>query len=124
MAGDIYRGRWARCDCNYGGRVLSSGLVFCITPKWVVACTTCMGGPCGPRVGAVADFLIMATDLVGWTMRLLWERYEIVTSSKLLVCCVTVGPWSGVWRSCGVCAPVRLVSSAKPIRGQRRGYVA
>ena len=28
--------------------------------------TTCMGGPCGPRVGGVADPLIMATDFVGW----------------------------------------------------------
>ena len=69
MAGDLYRGRWARCDCNLGGRVVSSGLVVWITPKLVVACTTCTGGPCGPREGAVADPLIRATDLVGRTMR-------------------------------------------------------
>ena len=36
--------------------------------------TTFMGGPCGPRVGAVGDPLIMVTGLVGWTMRLFWER--------------------------------------------------
>ena len=45
----------------------------------------------------------------------------MVTSSKLLACLVTVGPGSGVWNSCGVCATVRLVSSAKPTRGERRG---
>ena len=33
-----------------------------------------MGGPRGPRVGAVADHLIMATNFVGWAMRLLWGR--------------------------------------------------
>ena len=70
----------------------SSGLAAWITPRWVVVVTTCMGGPCGPRVGGVADPLIMATDLVGWTMRLLWERWEMVTSSKSLACWVTVGP--------------------------------
>ena len=74
MAGDGYLGRWARCDCNLGGRVVSSGLAVWITPRWLVASTTCMGGPCGPRVGAVADPLIMATNVVGWTMRLLRER--------------------------------------------------
>ena len=74
MVGDAYLGRWARCDCNLGGRVASSGLAAWITPRWVVVVTTCMGGPCGPRVGGVADPLIMATDVVGWTMRLLWER--------------------------------------------------
>ena len=42
-----------RCDCNLGGRVASSGLVAWITPTWVVVVTTCMGGPCGPRVGGV-----------------------------------------------------------------------
>ena len=51
----------------------SSGLAAWITPRWVVVVTTCMGGPCGPRVGGVADPLIMATDFVGWTMKLLWE---------------------------------------------------
>ena len=51
-----------------------SGLAAWITPRWVVVVTTCMGGPFGPRVGGVADSLIMATDLVGWTMRLLWQR--------------------------------------------------
>ena len=51
-----------------------------------------MGGPCGPRVAAVADPLIMATHLVGWTTRLLWERYEMVTSS-----------WSLAGRVTGVC---------------------
>ena len=71
-----------------------------------------MGGPCGPRVGVVADPLIMATDLVGWTMRLLWERREMVTSSKSLACCVTLGPSSGVWGSYGGGATVTLVLSA------------
>ena len=52
----------------------SSGFAAWITPRWVVVVTTCMGGPCGPRVGVVADSLIMATDFVGWTMRLLRER--------------------------------------------------
>ena len=74
MVGDAYLGRWATYDCNLGGRVASSGLAAWITPRWVVVVTTCMGGPCGPRVGGVADPLIMATDLVGWTMRLLTER--------------------------------------------------
>ena len=45
----------------------------------------------------------------------------MVTSSKSLACWVTVGPGSGAWGSCGVCATVRLVSSAKPTRGERRG---
>ena len=54
---------------------------------------------------------IMATDLVGWLTRLLWDRYEMVKSKKLLACWVTVGPLSGVWGSCGLCATVRLVSS-------------
>ena len=67
MAGDAYLGRWARGDCNLGGRVVSSGLVVWITPMWVVVSTTGIGGPCGPRVG------IMATDFLGWTMRLLRE---------------------------------------------------
>ena len=74
MVGDAYLGRWARCDCNLRGGVASSGLGAWITPRWVVVVTTCMGGPCGPRVGGVADPLIMATDLVGRTMRLLLER--------------------------------------------------
>ena len=74
MVGDAYLGRWGRCDCNLGGRVASSGLAAWTTPRPVVVVTTCMGGPCGPRVGGVADPLIMATDFVGWTMRLLWER--------------------------------------------------
>ena len=52
----------------------SSGLAAWITPRLVVVVTTCIGGPCGPRVGDVADPLIMATDFVGWTMRLLRER--------------------------------------------------
>ena len=52
----------------------SSGLLARITPRWVVVVTTYMGGPCGPRMGGVADPLIMATDFVGWTMRLLRER--------------------------------------------------
>ena len=54
--------------------MVSLGLVVWITPRWVVASTTCMGAPCGPRVGALADPLIRATNLVGWTMRLLQER--------------------------------------------------
>ena len=74
MAGDAYLGRWDRCDCNLGGRVVSSGLAVWITPRWVVGSTTFMGGPCGSRVGAVADPLIMATDFLGWTIRLLRER--------------------------------------------------
>ena len=45
----------------------------------------------------------------------------MVTSSKSLACWVTVGPGSGVWSSCGVCATVRLVSSAEPTRGERKG---
>ena len=45
----------------------------------------------------------------------------MVTSSRSLACWVTVGPACGVWGSCGVCATVRLVSSAKPTRGERRG---
>ena len=45
----------------------------------------------------------------------------MVTSSKSLACWVTVGPGSGAWGSCGVCATVRLVSSVKPTRGERRG---
>ena len=73
MVGDAYLERWARCDCNLGGRVVSSGLAAWITPRWSVVVTTCMGGPCGPRVWAAADPLIMATDFVGWTMRLLQE---------------------------------------------------
>ena len=99
----------------------SSGLADWITPRWVVVVTTCMGGPVGPRVGGVSEPLIMATDLVGWTMRLLWERWETVTFSKSLACWVTVGPGSGAWGSCRVCVTVRLVSSAKPTRGGRRG---
>ena len=55
MVGDAYLGRWARYDCNLGGTVASSGLASWITPTWVVVVTTCMGGPCGPRVGGVAD---------------------------------------------------------------------
>ena len=45
----------------------------------------------------------------------------MVTSSKSLACWVTVGPGSGVWGSFGVCVTMRLVSSAKPTRGERRG---
>ena len=52
----------------------SSGLAAWITPRWVVVVTTYMGGPFGPRVGDDADPLIMATDVLGWTLRLLWER--------------------------------------------------
>ena len=74
MVGDAYLGRWARCDCNLGVRVVSSGLAAWITPRWVLAVTTCMGSPCGPRVGCVADPLFLATDVAGWTMRLLRER--------------------------------------------------
>ena len=74
VARDAYLERWARCDCNFGGRAVSSGLAVRITPRWVVVCTTCMGGPCSPTVGAVADPLIIATDFVGWTMRLFRER--------------------------------------------------
>ena len=54
--------------------MVSSGLAALITPRWVVVVMTCMGGRFGPRVGGVADPLIMATDFVAWTMRLLWER--------------------------------------------------
>ena len=74
VAGDAFLGSWARCDCRLGGRGVSSGLVVWITPGWVVVSVTCMGGPCGPRVGAVAHPLIMATDFVGRTMSLLRER--------------------------------------------------
>ena len=73
MVEDAYLGRRARCDCNFGERVASSELAAWITPRWVVVVTTCMGGPFDLRVGGVADPLIMATDFVGWTMRLLWE---------------------------------------------------
>ena len=73
MAGDAYLRRWARCDCNLGGRVVSSGLAVWITPRWVEVSTTCMGGPCAPSLGAVEDPLIMAYDFVGRTMRLLRE---------------------------------------------------
>ena len=45
----------------------------------------------------------------------------MVTSSKPLACWMTVGPSSDLWGSCGVCVTVRLVSSAKPIRRERRG---
>ena len=41
--------------------------------------------------------------------------------SKLLACWVTVAPSSGVWGSCGVCATVRLLSSAKPKQGGEEG---
>ena len=44
----------------------------------------------------------------------------MVTSSKSLACWVTVGPVSGAWGSCGVCVTLRLVSSTKPTRGERR----
>ena len=54
--------------------MVSSGLAAWITQRWGVVVTTCMGGPCGPRVGDVADPLIMATDFVGWTGRLLRKR--------------------------------------------------
>ena len=100
---------------------MSSGLAVWITPRWVMVVTTCIGGPCGPRVWGVADPLIMATNFVGWTMRLLRERWEMVTSSKSSECWVTVGLGSGVWGSTGLCATVRLVSCAKPTWGERRG---
>ena len=74
MVGDANLGRWARCDCNLWGREVSSEFAAWITPRWVVVVRTCMGGPCGPGVGGVADPLIMATDFVGCTMRLLRER--------------------------------------------------
>ena len=45
----------------------------------------------------------------------------MVTSSKSLACCLSVGLLSGVWGSCGVCGTLRLVSSAKPTREERRG---
>ena len=90
VAGDAYLERWARCDCNLGGRVVSSGLAVWITPRWVVVSTTCMGGPCGPTLGARTDPLIMATDFMGRMMRLLRERPEMVVG--LLGDC-----WSGVW---------------------------
>ena len=54
--------------------MVSSGLAAWISPRWVVVVPTCMGGPCGPRVRGAADPLIMVTDFVGWTMRLLRER--------------------------------------------------
>ena len=74
VVGDTYLGRWARCDCNLGGRVISSGFAAWITSRWVVVSMICMGRPCGPGTGAVADPLIMATDFVGWTMTLLRDR--------------------------------------------------
>ena len=45
----------------------------------------------------------------------------MVTLSRSLACWVIVCPGSGVWGSCGVCATVRLVLSAKPTRRERRG---
>ena len=45
----------------------------------------------------------------------------MITGSKSLACWVTTGMSSGVWGSYGVCATVRLVPSAKPTRGKRRG---
>ena len=74
VVGDAYLGSWVRCDCNLGGRVVSSGSAAWITPRWGVVVTTRMGGSCGPSVGGAADQLIMATDFVGWTMTLLRER--------------------------------------------------
>ena len=44
-------------------------------------------------------------------------------SSKSLACLVTVGQGSGAWGSCGLCATVRLVSSAKPTGGRGGGRV-
>ena len=41
--------------------------------------------------------------------------------SKLSACWVTVGSLSSVCGSCGLCATVGLVLSAKPTRGERRG---
>ena len=73
MVRDAYLGRWARFDSNLGGRVASSGLPAWTTPRWVVVVTTCMGGLFGPRVGGLADTLIMATDFVGRTIRSLWK---------------------------------------------------
>ena len=48
VVGDAYLGRWARCDCNLGGRVASSGLAAWTTPRWVVVVTTCMGALVAP----------------------------------------------------------------------------
>ena len=70
MAADACQGRWARCESKFVRRVLSSGFVVLLTPRWVVGSKTFIGAPLGPGRGAVADPLIMATDMVGWTMRL------------------------------------------------------
>ena len=121
MGGDTYHGRWAMCDCNSRGRVVSLGSVVWITPRWSVAVTLFMGGPRGPRVGVVAGPLISPTSFVGWTMRSLRARYVTVTFSKSSACCVMVGRCLGVRGSCRACATVRLVSSANPTKGERRG---
>ena len=74
VAGFAYRGKWAGCDYNLGRRVASSESAVWITPEWLVASTTFMGGHFGQRMWAVAAPLIMDTDLVWWTMRLFWKR--------------------------------------------------
>ena len=53
-----------------GGVLRVGGLDY---PQVGGGCHDLHGGPLGPRLGCVADLLIMATDVVGWTMRLLWE---------------------------------------------------
>ena len=83
VVGDAYRGRWARSDCSFGGRVASSGSAVRTTPRWVVGATMFMGGPCGPKVGVLAAPLIRTTDFVGWTMRLSRARYATVTVALL-----------------------------------------
>ena len=47
-------------SCNVKGGIPSSRRYL---PTYLV--TTLMGGPCGPRLGGVADPLILATDFVG-----------------------------------------------------------
>ena len=72
VAGDAYPGRWARCDCNFPGRVVSFGLGVWITHRWVVASTTCMRGhlwPQGSDCGRPLDH-----GHRGSTMRLLRGR--------------------------------------------------
>ena len=71
----------------------SSGLAAWITPRWVVVVTTCMGGPCGPRVGGVSDPWIMATNVVGWTMR---SSREVGDGHVQLVVGLLSDRWPGV----------------------------